>query len=109
MQRSQQKPESTKILRSTLARKTGTAESLHDLSAGDEMRLGEEIESINFYIEQGYNGLADKSLSELEREFGNRPEIASLEGSSRRRNEIRGSFRDRTAVGAIRLPFRSCS
>ena len=48
------------------------------LSASDEMRLDEEIESIRFYIDQGYGGLADKSLSELEAEFGPRPELVEL-------------------------------
>ncbi|NNE68147.1 MAG: hypothetical protein HKN33_16405 [Pyrinomonadaceae bacterium] len=49
-----------------------------ELSAADEMRLDEEIESIKFYLEQGYNGLAGKSLGELLSEFGDRPEIVEL-------------------------------
>ena len=49
-----------------------------ELSAADEMRLDEEIESIKFYLDQGYNGLAGKSIGELLAEFGNRPEIADL-------------------------------
>ncbi|MDH3492507.1 MAG: tetratricopeptide repeat protein [Acidobacteriota bacterium] len=61
-------------------------EALDVLSAADEMRLDEELESIKFYLDQGYNGLADKSITELEREFGYRPEIVemrmALEGGS---------------------------
>ncbi|REJ79001.1 MAG: hypothetical protein DWQ47_06035 [Acidobacteria bacterium] len=48
------------------------------LSPGDEVRLDEEIVSINFYIEQGYDQLADKAFRALEKEFGNRKEIAEL-------------------------------
>ncbi len=48
------------------------------LSAADEMRISEEIEGIKFYIDQGYAGLADKALTDLEKEFGNRPEIVEL-------------------------------
>ena len=48
------------------------------LSPSEEIRIEEEIESIKFYIEQGYTGLAEKSLSELEKEFGNREEIVAL-------------------------------
>ncbi len=49
-----------------------------DLSPSEEIRIDEEIESINFYIDQGYTGLAQKSLTELENEFGNRSEIVEL-------------------------------
>lgn len=48
------------------------------LSPAEEVRLDEELVSIRFYIEQGYDGLADKSLCALEVEFGNRPEIVEL-------------------------------
>lgn len=62
------------------------AESLdfnHDatpLSASDELRLSQEIESIEFYIAQGYLELADRSIGALEAEFGNRPELTELRG-----------------------------
>ena len=49
-----------------------------EISYEDRVRLDEEIESIRFYIEQGYEGLADKSLGELEIEFGNLPELVEL-------------------------------
>jgi tetratricopeptide (TPR) repeat protein len=42
------------------------------------LRLQKEIDSIEFYVEQGYRDLAAKSLNELEAEFGARTEIASL-------------------------------
>lgn len=48
------------------------------LSASDEMRLSQEIESIEFYLAQGYNELADRSICALEAEFGNRPEFGDL-------------------------------
>ena len=48
------------------------------LSAGDELRLEQEIESVEFYISQGYYELAEKTLAELESKFGNRPEFAAI-------------------------------
>ena len=48
------------------------------LGPADELHLDEEIESIKFYIEQGYDSLADKALSALESQFGNREAIVSL-------------------------------
>lgn len=48
------------------------------LGAADEVRLDEELVSIRFYIDQGYDGLADKALTALHQEFGNRAEIADL-------------------------------
>ncbi len=48
------------------------------LSASDELRLSQEIESIEFYIAQGYMELADRSICALEAEFGNRPELNGL-------------------------------
>lgn len=48
------------------------------LRPGDEVRLDDELIGIRFYIEQGYDQLADRSLAALEDEFGNRREIAEL-------------------------------
>ncbi|MBS1792795.1 MAG: tetratricopeptide repeat protein [Acidobacteria bacterium] len=48
------------------------------LRPADEMRLSQELDSIEFYITQGYLELADKSLAGLEAEFGHRPEINAL-------------------------------
>jgi tetratricopeptide (TPR) repeat protein len=51
-----------------------------DLKPADELRLSQEIESIEFYIVQGYKDLAEKTISALESEFGARPEFAKLRG-----------------------------
>jgi hypothetical protein len=56
---------------------TGAGHSF-ELSAAEEMRLAEEVESIEFYITQGYHDLADKTICGLESEFGARPEFARL-------------------------------
>lgn len=44
----------------------------------DEIKLQKEIESIEFYIAQGYKELAEKTLHGLEEEFGKREEIENL-------------------------------
>jgi tetratricopeptide (TPR) repeat protein len=49
-----------------------------ELKAADQLRLEQEIESVEFYIAQGYTDLAEKSLSKLEEEFGNRKEVVAL-------------------------------
>jgi tetratricopeptide (TPR) repeat protein len=49
-----------------------------ELKPADELRLQQEVESIEFYISQKYKDLADKSLTFLEEDFGNRPELAEL-------------------------------
>lgn len=43
-----------------------------------EVKLQKEIDSIDFYIAQGYQDLAEKSLAALEAEFGSREEIEKL-------------------------------
>jgi len=48
------------------------------ISLGDELKLQKEIESIEFYIAQGYTELAGKTLLALEEEFGKREEIEKL-------------------------------
>jgi tetratricopeptide (TPR) repeat protein len=45
------------------------------LSLSDERRIQQELESIEFYIAQGYTDLAVKSLDALEAEYGKRPEF----------------------------------
>ncbi len=57
-----------------------TNSNFGELTPSDEFRLGQELESIEFYISQGYKELADKSLLLLEDEFGARPEFAALRG-----------------------------
>lgn len=54
-----------------------STESL-ELSAAAEMRLEKELESIEFYVAQGYRELAEKSLDALELDFGERREFAAL-------------------------------
>jgi tetratricopeptide (TPR) repeat protein len=44
----------------------------------DELRLNKEIDSINFYIDNEYDDLAMKALSELVQEFGEREEFAQI-------------------------------
>ena len=48
------------------------------LNLADELKLQKELESVEFYIAQGYRELAAKSLDELETEFGRRTEFAAL-------------------------------
>jgi tetratricopeptide (TPR) repeat protein len=55
-----------------------TAVAIDALSAADEMRLEKELESIEFYVAQGYKELAEKSLNALEAEFGTRGEFSAL-------------------------------
>jgi tetratricopeptide (TPR) repeat protein len=49
-----------------------------ELKPSAEMRLAQEIESVQFYVAQGYFELAGKTLDVLESEFGMRPEFAVL-------------------------------
>ena len=48
------------------------------LKLADEFKLQREIESVEFYIAQGYKDLAQKALDTLEVEFGNRKELTEL-------------------------------
>ena len=48
------------------------------LKPADEIKLASETESIEFYIAQGYQELAEKSLNALAEQFGNRLELAEL-------------------------------
>ena len=43
-----------------------------------EMRLEREIDSIKFYIENGYRDLATKAIADLRSEFGDMPEVDQL-------------------------------
>jgi tetratricopeptide (TPR) repeat protein len=49
-----------------------------ELKLSDELRLAQEIESLQFYVEQNYLDLAEKTLEVLEAEFGIRPEFVRL-------------------------------
>jgi tetratricopeptide (TPR) repeat protein len=48
------------------------------LKPADELRFAQELESVEFYIAQGYKDLAEKTLSAMEEEFGSRQELAEL-------------------------------
>lgn len=49
-----------------------------EANLADELKLQKEIESIEFYVGQGYTDLARKSLAALEAEFGSRNEFEDL-------------------------------
>ena len=51
-----------------------------ELTPSDEMRLAQELESVQFYVAQGYLELAGKTLDILESDFGMRPEFAEIRG-----------------------------
>jgi tetratricopeptide (TPR) repeat protein len=51
---------------------------IFELKPSDELRLAQEIESVEFYIAQGYKDLAEKTLNSLEERFGTREEISEL-------------------------------
>lgn len=55
-----------------------TSEPLPELRPADELRINQELESIRFYISQGYLDLADKTLEGLEIEFGPLPLFAEV-------------------------------
>ncbi len=48
------------------------------LKLADELELQREIESVEFYIAQGYKDLAAKTLEMMELEYGKRAEFAAL-------------------------------
>lgn len=55
-----------------------TQQSNGKLKPADEHKLHKELDSIEFYISQGYQDLASKSLDELEAEFGWQAEFTNL-------------------------------
>lgn len=61
-------------------RRKDKKESVETLSHADDQKIQKEIESVRFYIENDYNELAEKTLAELAREFGDREEFAELRG-----------------------------
>ena len=48
------------------------------LSEFERHKLNGEVEGVEFYIEQGFYEIADKTLSDLERSFGRQPELKKL-------------------------------
>ncbi len=55
-----------------------TRTNTEELKLADELQLHKEIESVEFYIAQGYKDLAGKTLYALEKQYGNRPEFEEL-------------------------------
>ena len=49
-----------------------------ELKLADELELQKEIESVEFYIAQGYKDLANKTLYALEKKYGSRTELEEL-------------------------------
>jgi tetratricopeptide (TPR) repeat protein len=56
----------------------GTLDGAKIEIVGDDERLLKEIESIRFYVDNGYTDLATKAIGELRGEFGERAEIDEL-------------------------------
>jgi tetratricopeptide (TPR) repeat protein len=69
-----------------------------ELKPSDEMRLAQEVESIQFYVAQGYFELAEKTLDALEGEFGVREELAEL------RRQLGGSAGTETPEEYVETP-----
>jgi tetratricopeptide (TPR) repeat protein len=49
------------------------------VEAGGALKLQKEIDSVRFYIENGYNELAEKAITELRTMFGDRSELNELD------------------------------
>lgn len=61
-----------------LASENGEPTTTGDLKPADELRIEQELESIRFYLSQGYDELAEKTLEILEDQFGRRPEFIEV-------------------------------
>ncbi len=57
---------------------TGAPPADEDLRPADAHRLQKELESVEFYVSQGYCDLALKTLDELEAQFGRRSELEQI-------------------------------
>lgn len=53
-------------------------QSKNELDPFEKARLQQELESVQFYVSQGYQDLAEKSLDLLESEFGNLEEVVKF-------------------------------
>lgn len=69
------------------------------LTLAQEQRLEKEVESLEFYIEQGYLDLADKTLAELEEEFGKHPKLTAV------RTKIGGGNTETQIFESAETPF----
>jgi tetratricopeptide (TPR) repeat protein len=69
----------------------GEVEQVEDyrkLSEYERHGLQSEIEGIDFYLEQGFYDLADKTLVEMEEHYGNQPEIKGLRAALREKTGL---------------------
>lgn len=57
---------------------TQTSTETRELSEFEKHNLLKEIEGVDFYVEQGFKELAEKTLDDLESRYGKRPEIAEI-------------------------------
>ena len=57
---------------------TESKEINNELKLSDKLKLQQEIESIEFYIAQGYKDLAERSLLSLEAEYGQQSALAEI-------------------------------
>ena len=60
------------------AKSAGNKNQSPKLSAAAQLQIEKELDSIRFYIEQGYTELAEKSLQDLQDEFGEIEEVTEL-------------------------------
>ncbi|MGI8641877.1 MAG: tetratricopeptide repeat protein [Pyrinomonadaceae bacterium] len=73
------KTDSLTVEAETVEAETVEAEkSTGELKLADELELQKEIESVEFYIAQGYRDLAEKTLDTLEEEYGNQAKFGEL-------------------------------
>lgn len=75
-------------------------QTVRELTEFEKHGLQTEIEGINFYIEQGFYDLAEKTLAEIENRFGNQPEILELWQIIESKNNSQ-TAEDNTQVGEV--------
>lgn len=67
-----------------------------DFGIGDEIAIEKELDGIRFYVESGYNDLAETALNDLSATYGERPEIVALRATLAPGKEPKAS-KDETA------------
>ena len=63
---------------SDVLERNGESHAVEDLTDPVEKAIAKDIESVEFYLESGYNELAETTIKELRAEYGNRPEFDAL-------------------------------
>jgi tetratricopeptide (TPR) repeat protein len=71
----EQPPDQERSLNGIASEKPESESSVPDLKLADELKLQKEIESVEFYIAQGYTDLAIKCMDSIEENFGPRKQI----------------------------------